>query len=362
MAVVLIASCVISALGADLEPTPPINGANYSADSSPLESPSDLNLSLFKSSLTAGLKQLQITALWEKRTPESTGLYSGIMAEFERQLRDRALSLDAFERQLEMKWPHLSDQERIDLTIKLECSLQKQAEYLQDFQADLKKIWCLLSRGEKKKFLDSYEDLLKRESRLLLKFEDFLHKQQLLPEDRKILFLQSFEDLIRRQAILLETFEDFLKVNCDVLTITKIAYACCPAPGDVVNYTYNITNKADYTIKDVAVIDSRMGIVAHGLTLGPHETIFVDGSSVLNGKCGDVICNKAMVLGEDPKGFVVHNSSQEVCVQLVCPVVKEDRIKIGLQRSVAVGSQRSKAQNVVKIEGDQRSKPGLYRQ
>jgi hypothetical protein len=53
---------------------------------------------------------------------------------------------------------------------------------------------------------------------------------------------------------------------------------------------------------------------------------------------------------------VVHNESKEVCVELVCPVVKEDRIKVGLQRSTAVGSEKSKAQNVVKIEEDQRSK------
>jgi len=352
----LLASCVISGLGADLEPTTPRNEAVYSADSSPLESPSDLNLSLFKSPLIAEIKQLQTTEVWKKYTLESIGLCSGIIAEFESQLRDRALSLDTFERRLEAQWPHLSDQERIDLTFKLECLLRKQAEYLYKFQADLKKIWCFLPSCEKKKFLDSYEDLLKRESRLLLKFEEFLHKQQLLPEDRKILFLQSFEDLIRRQAILLETFEDFLKVNCDVLEITKIAYACCPMPGDVVNYTYNIANKADYSIKDVAVIDSRLGIVAIGLTLAPHETIFINRSSVMEGKCGTVICNKAMVLGEDPKGFVVHNESNKVCVELVCPKVKQDRIKVGLQRSMAIGSDRSKAQNVVNIEGDQRSK------
>jgi len=356
IAVVLFALYVISGLGADLEQTPPINVTNYSAESNPLESPSDLNLSLFKSPLIADIKQLETTEVWEKYTLESIALCGGLMAEFECQLRDRAVILDAFKGKLEKKWPHLSDQERIDLTSKLECLLRKQAEYLYQFQSDLKKIWCFLPYCEKKKFLDSYEDLLKRESRLLLKFEDFLHKQQLLPEDRKISFLQSFEDLIRRQAILLETFEDFLKVNCDVLEITKVAYACCPAPGDTVLYTYNVTNKADYPIKDVAVIDSRLGIVDAGLTLGPHETIFVNASSVLEGKCGTVICNTAMVLGEDPKGFVVHNESNKVCVELVCPTVKEDRIKVGLQRSMAVGSQRSKAQNVVKIAGDQRSK------
>jgi hypothetical protein len=278
------------------------------------------------------------------------------MTEFERQLRDRALSLDAFEGNLEKKWPHLSNQERIDLTSRLESMLRKQAEYIYQFQSSLKKIWCFLPPFEKKKFLVSYEDLMKRESRLLLKFEDFLHKQQLLPEERKIFFLESFEDLIRRQAILLEIFEDFLKANCDVLEITKMASACCPAPGDTVNYIYNITNKADHPIKNVAVLDSRLGIAAKGLTLGPHQTIFVNASTVLDGKCGDVICNKAMVLGEDSNGFVVHNESKEVCVELVCPVVKEDRIKVGLQRSTAVGSEKSKAQNVVKIEEDQRSK------
>jgi hypothetical protein len=355
LAVILFSLCIISGLGADLASDPQIDEINYSDDSSPLESPSDLNLSLFKSPLIADIRELQTTEVWEKYTPATIAIGSGIMAKFESQLRERALGLDAFERRLEMKWPKLSDQERIDLTSKLECLLRKQTEYLYEFQADLKKIWCFLSRGDKKEFKDSYEDLLKRDSRLLLKFEDFLHNQQLLPEERKVPFLQSFEDLIRRQAILLDTFEDFLKVNCDVLELTKMACSCCPKPGETVNYTYNITNKADYPIRDIAVIDTRMGIVAAGVRLGPHETIFVNGSSVLEGKCGTVICNKAMVLGEDPKGFVVHNSSKEVCVELVCPVVKEDKIKVGLQRSMAVGSERTKAQNVVKIQGDQRS-------
>ena len=357
LAFMVLASCVVASLGDDVDPASPGNEANSSANSSPLEIPPDLNISSFNCSLTVGIEQLQNKDLWGKCTPDSIGRCSGSMDEFECQLRKRAVILEAFERYLEMKWHCLSDQERIDLTFKLECMLRKQAEYLYVFQADLKKIWCFLSYGERKKFLDSYEDLLKRQSRLLLKFEDFLHKQQLLPEDKKISFLQSFEDLIRRQAILLETFEDLLKFKClPGLEITKVACTCCPKPGDTVHYTYYIINKANYTIRNVAVLDSNLGIVATGLSLSPHKMTILNASSVLEGPCGTVICNTAMVLGEDPKGFMVHNSSKKVCVQLVCPMVKEDRIKVGLQRSVAVGSQRSKAQNVVKIEGDQRSK------
>jgi hypothetical protein len=353
---VVLALCIISGYGADLEPATPTNDSNNSAEGSFLESPSDLDISSFKPPSIAEITQLQTSAIWERYTPESIERCSGAMARFESQLRDRARSLDAFETKLEMKWPQLSDQERIDYTANLESSLRKQAGYLNEFQLDLKKIWCFLLRGERKKFLDSYEDLLKRETRLLLKFEDFLHKQQLLHEDRKISFLQSFEGLIRKEALLLDTFEDFLTANCDVLEITKATCACCPMPGDTVNYTYVITNKADYPIAEVAIIDSRLGLVAGGLLLSPHETVSVNRSAVLEGKCGAFICNKAMVLGEDPKGFVVHNESKEVCVELICPVVKQDKIKVGLQRSMAVGSQRSKAQNVVNIAGDQRSK------
>jgi hypothetical protein len=345
-----------SALGADQDQPPSKNETNYSAENFSLVSPPDLNVSSFNCTLTADLKQLQTIDIWTKCTPESAELCYGSMDEFECQLRERALSLDHFESYLEKKWPPLSDQERIDLTSKLESSLRKQAQYLYIFQADLKKMWCFLSYKEKKKFLDSFEDLLKRQSRLLQKFEDFLHKQQMAPEEKKILFLQSFEDLIRRQAILLETFEDFLKVKCDVLEISKVACACCPAPGDIVYYSYNITNKADYPIKNTALIDTRLGIVATGISLGPHETTIINASSVMEGSCGDIICNKAMVLGEDPKGFVVHNTSQKVCLNLTCPVVKGESIKVGLQRSMSVGSERAKAQNVVKIVGDQKNK------
>jgi hypothetical protein len=356
IAVILFASCVISALAADLEPTPPRKEVNCSSYSSLLQPPSDLNPCLFKCRLMADLRTLETTAVWEMFTPDSIDCCSKKMTEFEGRLRDRAQGMDAFEHQLEMRWPSFSDQERINLTRELECLLRKQAGYLYEFQVDLKKIWCFLPKGEKKKFKDSYEDLLKRESRLLLKFEDFLHKQQQLPEDRKISFLQSFEGLIRKEAVLLDTFEDFLKVNCDVLEITKTVCTCCPKPGESVNYTYNITNKADYPIKEIAIIDSRLNVVAAGLRLGPHETKFINASTVLEGRCLDIICNKAMVLGEDPKGFVLHNTSKDVCVQLTCPVVKGDSIKVGLQRSMAVGSERAKAQNVVKIEGDQRNK------
>jgi hypothetical protein len=361
----ILTSSVISGYGADLEPATPINDSNNSADGSFLESPSDLNISSFKLPSIAEIKQLQTPAVWERYTLESIERCGGEMAHFESQLRDRAKSMDTFESKLERKWPQLSDQERIDYTAELESSLRKQAGYLNEFQLDLKKIWCFLLRGERKKFLDSYEDLLKRETRLLLKFEDFLHKQQLLHEDRKISFLQSFEDLIRKEALLLDSFEDFLTVNCDVLEITKATTcACCPMPGDTVNYTYVITNKADYPIAEVAVMDSRLGLVAEGLLLSPYETISINRSAVLEGKCGAFICNKALVLGEDPKDFVVHDESKEVCVELICPVVKQDKIKVGLKQSMAVGSQRSKAQNIVKIEGDQGSKcpscPGNY--
>jgi len=353
--VVFLESWLASAFGADLEQILSIVETDYSTEDWPLFEPSDPNLSSLNCSLIADFEQLQITDIPARCNPESAKPCSVSLDEFECQLRKRAEIMEEFGRQLEENWMHLSDEERIDHTFKLECFLRKQAEYLYRFQFSLKKIWCSLSYGEQEKFLDSYEDPLKRESQLLLKFEDFLHKQQLLPEDRRILLLQSFEDLTR-QAVLLETFGDLLKFKCGNLEITKIASTCCANPGDTVHFTYYIINKGNETIRNVTVIDSLLGVIASGLSLSPHEMTILTASSVMKGACGTVCCNMAFALGDSSKGFAVCSCSKKVCVQVVCPAVKEDRFKVGLQSAMAVGSQRSRAQNVVKIEGDQGSK------
>jgi hypothetical protein len=78
VAVVLIISGIISVLGADPESNSPIKETSYSPDSYPLESPSALNISSFKSPLMADIKQLETTDVWEKYNLVSVELCSGI--------------------------------------------------------------------------------------------------------------------------------------------------------------------------------------------------------------------------------------------------------------------------------------------
>ena len=278
------------------------------------------------------------------------------LSTYERLLRERAIRLAKFELRLKEIWPRLSLEERVDITENLEGLLRHQAILIYDFQSQLKKKFCLFSIREKKKFLDSFEDLLHREAALFLGFEDFLHQLQNAPEEDKIEFLASFEDLIRRQAVLLEKYEDLLKVKCNILKINKYVNGCdCYRSGQTITYTYVIKNTCNCTIEGIKIVDSRLGVIVEGISLGAYETKSFRKSTVLEYPPDTEVCNTAQAWGIDPNGFTTISESNEVCIRMCSPpkTKNQESLKLGSQKALAIASDPATAENNILIKKNQ---------
>lgn len=281
------------------------------------------------------------------------------LSAYESQLRDRAIRLAQFELRLKEIWPELSLKERVDITENLEGLLRRQSVLLYDFQSQLKKKYCIFPIREKKKFLNSFQDLLDREAALLLGFEDFLHHLQDAPEEDKIEFLASFEDLIRRQAILLDIYEEFLKVNCKILKIYKHADGCeCYQSGKNVTYTYVIKNICNCSLEGIRIVDSRLGIIIEGISLGPYEIKSFSKSTILKYPPRTEVCNTAQAWGIDPNAFTIMSESNEVCIRICAPAKNQESLELGNQKALAVAFDPATAENNILIKKNQISKCG----
>ncbi len=238
------------------------------------------------------------------------------LSAYERILRERAVRLAGFELKIKKIWPLLCLEERVEITKCLEELLRRQAALIHDFQYQLKKKYCLFSIQDREKFLSSLQDLLEREASLLLRFEDILHWMQNAHQEDKMQFLSSFEDLIRRQAILLDIYEDFLKVNCNMIKIYKyVDEHECYRSGQEVNYTYVIKNKCGCFTNEFDIVDSRLGVIIEGISLGPYETKSFNKTIILDYHPGTTVCNTAF--GIDANGFII-SASNEICIRM-CP-------------------------------------------
>lgn len=254
------------------------------------------------------------------------------LSTYERILRERAIRLAKFELKVKEIWPKLCPEERVEITRHLEELLRRQAILIHDFQYQLKKKFCLYSIQDKKKFLDSFQDLLDRQAHLLMGFEDLLHQLQNVPEENMIQFLGSFEDLIRKQAILLDIYDDFLKVECNKIKVNKyIEEQECYRSGQVVNYTYVIKNTCNCSTKEIDIVDSRLGAIVKGISLGPYETKSVNKTIILDYQPGTRVCNTAWAI--DPDDFTI-GSSNEICIRM-CPSGKNETY--GLPEPVQYG-------------------------
>jgi len=202
-------------------------------------------------------------------------------------------------------------------------------------------------------------DLLDREANLLLGFEYFLHHLQDVQDGQKIEFLASFEDLIRRQAVLLDIYEAFLKVKCNILKIDKYVDGCrLFKPCQNVTYTYVIKNTCNCIVKDIWIVDSRIGIIIEDVSLGPHEEKSFNKSTSLNYPPGTKVCNKAQAWGNFSNNFIVMSESNEVCIQMAPPTMKNDTVKLGNQKALAIASDPATAENNIVIKKNQGGKYG----
>jgi len=293
--------------------------------------------------------------------PQSTFDCVRSLGDYESRLRDRAVRLANIEYQLKEEWPEWNVDERINKTKCLEDLLRRQSVLLYDFQSHLEKKYCRFSISDKNKFLHSFEDLLDREANLLEGFEGFLHQLQNVQDKYQIDFLASFEDLIRRQAVLLNLYDDLLKTKCNELEIYKYVIRCGEIRcGQTIKYTYVIKNICNCTVKDIKIIDDRLGVIAEGISLKPYETKVFTKSTALIYPPGTMVCNTASVFGVDPDGFNISDTSNPVCITIAEPVTNHnfDSINLGNQKTVAIASDPAIAENSIIIKKNQNGKRG----
>ncbi|MCX6679061.1 MAG: hypothetical protein NTX42_01660 [Methanothrix sp.] len=243
------------------------------------------------------------------------------------------LGLNSFEDLVSRNWSTLSTSEKISLTQSFEDLIRREATVLSSNEDLLKRGYCNLNDTQKQDLLDRFEARLKYEVNLYTKFEDWLHFQQTIENEGKlkptwIRFLDSFEDLIRRQARLLDSFEMLLKIRCDnrYLILTKTVV------GNDNFYSYTVTAGPDTAatgvkLANVSINDSLMGFVAQGITLSSSSPSSIVTKGPLPTSCADCnnctcnVCNFATACGD----VVTPNGNFTVCVvsNQVCLVVPD---------------------------------------
>lgn len=241
------------------------------------------------------------------------------------------LGLNSFEDLVSHNWSTLSVDQRISLTQSFEDLIRREATVLSSNEDLLKRGYCNLTSAQKQELLDRFEARLKYEVVLYTKFEDWLHFQQTIENDPAfkrtwIGFLDSFEDLIRRQARLLDSFEMLLKLRCDsrYLVLTKTI------SGNAYSYTVTAgpdTAATGVKVANVSINDSLLGFVAQGITLNSTDPSNTVAKGPLPTSCADCdnctcnICNFATACGD----VVTPNGNFTVCVlsNQVCRVVAD---------------------------------------
>lgn len=239
------------------------------------------------------------------------------------------LGLNSFEDLVSYNWSTLSVAQRISLTQSFEDLIRREAMVLSSNEDLLKRGYCNVSPSEKQELLDRFEARLKYEVVLYTKFEDWLHFQQTIENNPALKqtwidFLDSFEDLIRRQARLLDSFEMLLKIRCDsiYLNLTKTT------SGN--NYSYTVTAgpstaATGVKVANVSINDSILGFVVQGITLNSSSPSYTVTKGPMPTTCADCdnctcnVCNFATACGD----VVTPNGNFTVCVvsNQVCRVV-----------------------------------------
>ncbi|MFG2919741.1 hypothetical protein ACGF0D_43605 [Kitasatospora sp. NPDC048298] len=108
------------------------------------------------------------------------------------------------------------------------------------------------------------------------------------------------------------------------LTITKRSDADGTVfPGDIVTYTYTVTNTGSTTLTDVAVNDDRVqNVTCEQTTLAPGESTTCRGTYTVTEEDATAgsITNTARATARDPRGEVVESPPVELCIVVApCP-------------------------------------------
>lgn len=204
-------------------------------------------------------------------------------------------------------------EERVGFIDSFDDLLRRQATLFSGFDDLLKTHWNSMDIEEQEKFLNNFKDLLKRESTLYYKLESLNEESwQDISSEKRVELLASFGDLLKKQADLLIAYEELLKNKVGGLTIANSVNKPIIDQGEKVTYTYVIKNWYKKAVKDVVIIDDKLGTVADKVSLNPGESkSFTKSVNIY-----DDACNTATVLGKDPDGNITADDSGLVYVRV----------------------------------------------
>ena len=209
-------------------------------------------------------------------------------------------------------------EERVAFLTSFEDLLRRQTKLYKGFEDLLHTRWDCMNVEDQEKFLKSFEDLLDREAILYTSFKDLLNDNwKDFNQEEKNKFLNSFEDLLRRQTELFKSYEVLLKTKKGGISIEKIADKSVINCGETVTYTYTIRNwYKSKSIKDIIIVDDKLGTVISGIYLNPNEIKSFNKSAVLS----ETTCNIAKVMGvvDDLNASLVCADSIPCCVLVKC--------------------------------------------
>lgn len=217
--------------------------------------------------------------------------------------------LEGFDTLVRCNWKDLEEEERINFSRSFADLLTRQADIIADQDLLLQKSYCQLNGSQKAILLTRLEDRLHKEQDLLHQFRIWVESQRSLDSTQREVwyqFLASFEDLVRRQARLIARFQQILHSSCDgsLLSVTESANTSDAASDRPINYTIFLENKGAHPVRNITINNSILGDIQElpGIELLAGESrsiirIFSHNCSYCTG-CTCRICDFALVCGD----------------------------------------------------------------
>jgi len=258
------------------------------------------------------------------------------LASFDDLSRRQQLGLHDFEGLVWCNWNDLEQGEKIKFTASFEDLLRRQAGIISSNDVLLIRGYCKLNSTEKDVFLSSYGDRIHSEQDLLNSFSKWLDSQSALNDTEQqtwYQFLASYEDLIRRQARLIGSFQELSYSSClgtfmEVYKSTnKTDYSA--NAGEPINYTIIVNNTGSKEIVNITINDSILGVIQGSpgisLAVGTNKTYYkvVSHNCSYCSSCTCRICNFALacadVVMDASNRTHLCVASNEVCMNITQP-------------------------------------------
>jgi uncharacterized repeat protein (TIGR01451 family) len=258
------------------------------------------------------------------------------LASFDDLSRRQQLGLHDFEGIVWCNWKDLDQEEKIKFTASFEDLLRRQAGIISSNDVLLIRGYCKLNSTEKDVFLSSYGDRIHSEQDLLNSFSKWLDSQSALNDTEQqtwYQFLASYEDLIRRQARLIGSFQELSYSSClgtfmEVYKSTnKTDYSA--NAGEPINYTIIVNNTGSKAIENITINDTILGVIqgSPGISLaaGTNKTYYkvVSHNCSYCSSCTCRICNFALacadVVMDASNRTHLCVASNEVCMNITQP-------------------------------------------